>query len=93
MCWYLYLNMKSKAKGMKGQAVGGTIAALVGVVIVILVATALLPTIYENTDEATDSGGDLENLSSSSKTIIDLVPLMFGVGLLMMAVVFAVGRR
>jgi len=69
------------------------VGAIIGIVVFVVVLTALGSTVVDNT--ATGTGESLENASSTGKTMYSLIELLYPIVgvLVMVSVGFAVGRR
>lgn len=67
----------------------GPIVGAIGVVVVLILLTALAPTIHDNTNTA--STGPLENVSSTAKPIYNLTDLLWAA--LVIIVVVGFGYR
>lgn len=57
-----------------------SVGVLVGAIILIIVGLALLPTVMNSA--VTTAGSSLENLSSSGKAIVNLLPLFYVIGIM-----------
>lgn len=64
---------------------GVLIVAIIGIMVVVLVATAILPIVQQSVDE-TETGGDLENMSTGGKALYNLLPLLLVVVLILAVV-------
>lgn len=69
------------------------VGAIIGIVVFVVVLTALGGTVVTNTD--TTTGHSLENASATSKTMYSLIELLYPIVgvLVMISVGFAVGRK
>lgn len=69
------------------------VVALIGIVVTIVVATSLGPTVVTQTNTA--SGHSLENASGTSKTMYSLIEILFPIMLVifMISVGFGLGRK
>lgn len=73
--------------------IGIVVVAIIGIVVTLVVATSLGPTVVSTTD--TSSGHSLENASGVSKTMYSLVELLYPIMLVifMISVGFGIGKK
>lgn len=78
------MNIKARRGLSTGMIVGGVI----GLVIVVVVASALMGTIVTNVNSLTTGASPL--LSGSAGSLYSLIPLFVALGILVVAIVFGV---
>ncbi len=64
---------------------GITVAGIIMIMVVLLIGIAVYPTIYKTVKDTVIT----ENITGAQKTLLELTPLMFVVGLLLAAVAWA----
>lgn len=75
---------QEEVKRMAGNTID--VKSIIGLIVVIVVALAMTPMIMEATTTAAAS------LTGASSTLVGLIPLFYIIGILMAAVVWAVGK-